>query len=124
MDGFRGRERSTPAQSARAGKTRYWAVRLEQTKPVLEVALRPLFVWGVFVGMVRVVPCGRVMARAEKEKRAMPKNGRWRSICIAKEWWLGERAYWLLSQAMNDALIAGKIFPGIFIKEASKPPET
>lgn len=79
MDGSRGRERRAPAQSEKRGSMRIVVLPLEQTKALLEVPLRLLlllFVWGGFVGVVRVVPCGIVMERDEEKKRAKPMNGR------------------------------------------------
>ncbi len=60
-----------------------WGLRLEQTKPPFEVALR-VVVFPVRTGPVvlREVPCEIVMARAEEEKRARPRNWRWGSRCI------------------------------------------
>ena len=89
MEGSRGIERRTPAQSAKDGRIRCEAVFVEQTKLPLEVALRLVSDWRGFVGVVRLMPCGMVAARAEEEKRARPRNGRWRSICITKKWWFG-----------------------------------
>ena len=67
-----------------------------QTKVAKEVSLSVLFVAGFiaaaalsfaagFIGVVSDVPCGMVAARAEEKKRARPRNGRWGSICMAKE---------------------------------------
>lgn len=94
MIGFRGRARRTPAQSEKRGSVRAGAPRRVQTKALLEVPLRLVFVWGRLAELIRVVPCGMVAARAEEEKRARPKYLRWRSIWITGGWCLGERAYW------------------------------
>ena len=93
MVGSVGRKRSAPAQSAKRGRTR-WLVRLVQANPLLEVALKLLSVGGVVkevpCRVVKEAPSGMVLARAKEEKRARPKNGRWRSICIANERRVGE----------------------------------
>lgn len=94
MVGSVGKKRSAPAQSAKRGATRC-VVRLVQAKPLLDVALMLLSSVGgrvkeVSCRGVKEGSCGMVMARAEEEKRARPKKGRWRSICIVNERWVGE----------------------------------
>lgn len=98
-----------PAQSAKDGTIRCAAVCAEQTKRLLEVALRLVFDWRGFVGVVRLVPCGMVAARAEKEKRARPKIGRWRSICVTKEWWFGITSVLVLESRSNERCNTDKL---------------
>ena len=65
-------------------------MRRVQTKALLEVPLRLLFVLGVLAVLIRVVPCGMVMARAEEEKKARPRRLGWGSMCITKGCYLRE----------------------------------
>ena len=76
MAGFRGKERRAPAQSPNRGWAAFPGVCLLQTKAALELASRVRFVAG-FVGIVSVVLCGMVAARAEEERRMRPRNERW-----------------------------------------------
>lgn len=84
MAGFKGRERMAPAQSPNRGWATFPGLCLLQTKAALELASRVRFVAG-FVGVASDVPCGMVAARAEEERRARLRIGRWGSICMAKE---------------------------------------